>query len=45
VIKLTASLGVSSLRGNDTVDSFVQRADDAMYQAKEMGRNRVQAAA
>jgi len=45
VIKLTASLGVSSLRGNDTTDSFVKRADDAMYQAKETGRNKVQAAA
>ncbi|MCF7970728.1 MAG: GGDEF domain-containing protein [Methylococcaceae bacterium] len=45
LIKLTASLGVSSLRGNDTADSFVKRADDAMYKAKQTGRNKVQAAA
>lgn len=40
-INLTASLGVSSLRGNDTIDSFIKRADQAMYQAKARGRNRV----
>ncbi len=41
VIKLTASIGVSSLRGNDTADDFIKRADEAMYQAKEKGRNQV----
>lgn len=42
ILKLTASLGISSLRGNDTCDSFVKRADDAMYLAKENGRNQIQ---
>ena len=42
VIKFTASLGVSSLRENDTLDLFVSRADMAMYCAKEKGRNQVQ---
>jgi diguanylate cyclase (GGDEF)-like protein len=40
-IKITASLGVSGLQVNDTVDSFIGRADDAMYQAKRSGRNQV----
>jgi diguanylate cyclase (GGDEF)-like protein len=40
-IKVTVSLGVSALRGNDTPEDFIKRADDAMYQAKRAGRNRV----
>jgi len=42
IVKLTASLGVSSLKGNDTADSLIKRADDAMYSAKDQGRNQVQ---
>lgn len=41
VLNITASLGVSSLRSDDNLDSFIQRADSAMYQAKRNGRNRV----
>ena len=40
-INITASLGVSELRGNDTVDALVKRADGAMYKAKKNGRNQV----
>jgi diguanylate cyclase (GGDEF)-like protein len=40
-LKITASLGVSALRDNDTLESFVQRADKAMYIAKNRGRNQV----
>ena len=41
IIKLTASIGVSTLRANDSIQSLVKRADDAMYQAKSNGRNQV----
>ncbi|MDZ7829280.1 MAG: diguanylate cyclase [Halofilum sp. (in: g-proteobacteria)] len=38
---LTASIGVSEARANDTPHSWFGRADDYMYQAKASGRNRV----
>jgi diguanylate cyclase (GGDEF)-like protein len=38
-IKLTASLGVTTLRDGDTADSFFRRADEALYRAKSQGRN------
>lgn len=41
VLNITASLGVSSLNPGDSMDSFIQRADAAMYLAKRKGRNRV----
>lgn len=41
VLNITASLGVSSLQKNDSPESLVKRADAAMYQAKQSGRNRV----
>ena len=40
-VKTTASFGIASLRAPDTLESFIQRADDAMYQAKAQGRNQV----
>lgn len=39
---ITVSIGVASFRaGSDTVESLVQRADDALYRSKKGGRNRV----
>jgi diguanylate cyclase (GGDEF)-like protein len=40
-IKVTASLGVSTLRSDDSFDAFIKRADHAMYKAKANGRNQV----
>jgi diguanylate cyclase (GGDEF)-like protein len=40
-IKITASLGVGALCADDTVETFIKRADEAMYKAKHNGRNRV----
>jgi diguanylate cyclase (GGDEF)-like protein len=41
---VTMSAGVTSIRANDTTDTILSRADRALYQAKERGRNRVIAA-
>jgi diguanylate cyclase (GGDEF)-like protein/putative nucleotidyltransferase with HDIG domain len=39
-LHVTASFGVAEIEGNDTPDSFLQRADKALYDAKRGGRNR-----
>jgi len=38
--KVTISLGVTSLIAGDSVESFIQRADAAMYTSKRLGKNR-----
>jgi two-component system cell cycle response regulator len=45
-IRITASFGVSRFPEgpNDSMDSLIRRADEAMYRAKREGRNRVCAA-
>ncbi|KPY93605.1 hypothetical protein ALO43_200412 [Pseudomonas tremae] len=38
---MTISLGVAQLSPGETAASLIQRADKALYQAKRLGRNRV----
>ena len=38
---ITASIGISEYRDGDTHESLLNRADQAMYQAKESGRDRI----
>lgn len=40
--KVTASFGVTEYKQDDTFESLFKRCDDAMYKAKENGRNRVE---
>lgn len=39
--KVTVSAGIASLQTVDTAYTFIERADNALYQAKETGRNKV----
>lgn len=43
-IALSASIGVAAPGPDRDVDSWVQRVDEALYRAKESGRNRVEVA-
>ena len=43
-MKVTLSAGVATLRPDETPDSFLARADSALYAAKARGRNRIAAA-
>ena len=43
-IPLTLSCGVAQLREGDTVSSALERADQALYRAKDAGRNRCEVA-
>ncbi len=39
--RLTCSFGVSTFHGDDDIISIVQRGDDALYEAKDAGRDQV----
>jgi diguanylate cyclase (GGDEF)-like protein len=41
IVPITASFGVAEYKVCENEDSFYKRADDALYKAKESGRNRV----
>ena len=40
--EITVSFGVTEYKDTDTENSFIKRADDAMYKAKKTSRNRVE---
>lgn len=39
-VGITISCGLAQIKNNDTLDKLFQRADKALYKAKESGRNR-----
>ncbi len=43
-LRITISMGVTQAEEGDTVESLFQRADQALYQSKQAGRDRVSAA-
>ena len=40
-IKITVSIGISQCTSGDTVDNLIKRADDALYMAKNDGKNAI----
>lgn len=40
-INATISVGVATIHGSESVDRLLQRADEALYRAKTLGRNQV----
>ncbi len=40
--QLSVSIGVALLDDSDDLESLIKKADDALYRAKERGRNRVE---
>jgi diguanylate cyclase (GGDEF)-like protein len=41
-INLTVSIGITSAGINDSYESLISRADEALYEAKNKGRNRIE---
>ncbi|VVM62868.1 hypothetical protein PS862_02975 [Pseudomonas fluorescens] len=40
-LRLTVSIGLTTLQADDTLHTLLSRADQAMYRAKHSGRNRI----
>jgi len=42
IVKVTVSCGVATFKEGDNTDTLLKRADQALYRAKEKGRDRVE---
>lgn len=42
IVKFTISIGISSAAVSDNIDTLIKTADEALYRAKQNGRNRVE---
>ena len=40
-LRITTSIGVTELQGDENMDRLIARADRALYRDKQSGRNRV----
>jgi diguanylate cyclase (GGDEF)-like protein len=40
-VKLTSSFGISGYQRGDSVSTLIDRADQALYEAKRLGKNQV----
>jgi diguanylate cyclase (GGDEF)-like protein len=40
-VAVTLSMGLASVRADDTAESIIARADEALYQSKQNGRNQL----
>ncbi len=40
-LKITVSIGIATYKPGDNIDDLIQRADNALYQAKHQGKNRI----
>lgn len=41
IVRQTASFGVAVAEDNESIDGFLKRTDEALYMAKQTGRNKV----
>jgi phosphoserine phosphatase RsbU/P len=41
ILHVKASIGMAQIKPNETINELIQRADHALYEAKDAGRNRV----